>query len=124
MTFGHPVTGSHGDTRLTDKALTVVPTVTISGDGNGGENAPKCELMEPLAEYDLLEEPSFGSTRFFDDLDSADITCMFRDGMSLSAETGSSCALKEGASDSDEGRTQMSFQTAVDSDLMAVEALL
>lgn len=124
MTFGHPVTGSHGETRLTDKALTVVPTVRITGDGNDGETTPKCELMEPLAEYDLLEEPSFGTTRFFDDLDSADITCMFRDGVSLSAEMGSSCALKDIASDSDEGRTQVSFQTAIDSDLMAVEALL
>jgi hypothetical protein len=122
MTFGHPVTGSHGDTRLTDKALKVAPTLTISGDGNGRETPPKCELMEPLAEYDLLEEPSVGSTRFFDDLNTVDVTGMFRDG--VSAETGSSCAPKEVASDSDEGRTQLSSQTAVDSDLMAVEALL
>lgn len=122
MTFGQPVTGSHGDTRLTDKALKVAPTLTISGDGNGGETTPKCELMEPLAEYDLLEEPSVGYTRFFDDLNSVDVTSMFRDG--VSAEMGSSCALKEVASDSDEGRTQISLQTAIDSDLMAVEALL
>jgi hypothetical protein len=121
MTFGHPVTGSHGDTRLTDKALKVAPTLRISGDGNGGETTPKCELMEPMAEYDLLEEPSLGPTRFFDDLNTVDVTCMFRDG--VSAEMGSLCAPKE-VSDSDEGRTQISSQTAVDSDLMAVEALL
>ena len=122
MTFGHPVTGSHGDTRLTDKALEVAPTLRSSRDGNGGETTPKSELMEPLAEYDLLEEPSVGSTRFFDDLNTVDITRIFRDGVSV--ERGSSCASKEVASDSDEGETQISLQTAVDSDLMAVEALL
>jgi len=121
MTFGHPVTGSHGDTRLTDKALEVVPTLTYSGDGNGVETTPQSELME-LAEYDLLEEPSVRPTRFFDDLNTIDITRIFRDG--VGAKRDLSCAPKEAASDSDEGRTQTSLQTAMDSDLMAVEALL
>ena len=120
MTFGHPVTGSHGDTRLTDKALEVDPTLTFSGNGNGGEMATKSELMEQLAEYDLLEEPSIGSTRFFDDLNTIDMTRVFRDGVSV--ERDSTCAPKEVASDGDEG--QVSLQTAVDSDSMAVEALL
>jgi hypothetical protein len=110
MTFGHPVTGSHGDTRLTDKALEVAPTLRLSGDGNGGETTPKSELMKPLAEYDLLEEPSVGSTRFFDDMNTVELTRIFRYG--VSAERGSSCA-----SDGDEGKTQTS-------DSMAVEALL
>jgi hypothetical protein len=114
MTFGHPVTGSHGDTRLTDKALEVDPTLTFSGNGNGGEMATKSELM---AEYDLLEEPSIGSTRFFDDLNTIDMTRVFRDGVSV--ERDSSCAAKEVASDSDEGQ-----QTVIDTDSMAVEALL
>lgn len=117
MTFGHPVTGSHGDTRLTDKALEVAPTLTFSGDGNGGEMEATSELMGQLAEYDLLEEPSIGSTRFFDDLDTVGTTRVFRDGVSVERE--SSCASKE---DSDEGQT--SLQTVVDSDSMAVEALL
>jgi len=115
MTFGHPVTGSHGDTRLTDKSLEVAPTPMLLGDGNGGETTPKSELMEPMAEYDLLEEPSVGSTRFFDDLNTVDMTRIFRDG--VSAERGSSYAFKEVASDGDEGQTQTS-------DSMAVEALL
>jgi hypothetical protein len=116
MTFGHPVTGSHGDTRLTDKALEVAPTLKFSGDGNGGETTPKSELMKPLAEYDLLEEPSVGSTRFFDDLNTAELTRIFRYG--VSAERGSSCASKEVASDGDEGQTETSDSS------MAVEALL
>ncbi len=120
MTFGHPVTGSHGDTRLTDKALEVAPTPIFSGSGNGGDMTPKSELMEHLAEYDLLEEPSVGSTRSFGDLNTVDITRIFRDGVSV--ERGSSCAPKEAASDSDGGQT--SLQTVVDSDSMAVEALL
>jgi len=120
MTFGRSVTGSHGDTRLTDKALEVAPTLTSSGNGNGGEMATKSELMDRLVEYDLLEGPSIGSTRFFDDLKSVDLTRIFREGVSVERE--SSCAPKEVASDSDEGQT--SLQTGMDTDSMAVEALL
>lgn len=122
MTFGQPVTGSYGDTRLTDKALEVAPTLTFPGNGNSGEMATKSELMEPLAEYDLLEEPSTGSTRtrFFDDLKSVDITRVFRDGVNVERDL--LFAPKEAASDIDEGKT--SLHTAVDSDSMAVEALL
>ena len=120
MTFGHPVTGSHGDTRLTDKALEVAPALTLSGNGNGGEMATEFELMGGLAEYDLLEEPSIGSTRFFGDLNSIDVTRVFRDGVSVERDLSS--APKEVASDSDEGQT--SLRTVVDSDSMAVEALL
>ncbi|KAH9077224.1 hypothetical protein EDB83DRAFT_2348892 [Lactarius deliciosus] len=117
MTFGHPVTGSHGETRLTDKALEVAPTPIIPGNGNGGEITPKSELMEQLAEYDLLEEPS---VRSFDDLNTVDITRAFRDGVSVGS--GFSSTLKEVASESDGGQT--SLQTVADSDSMAVEALL
>jgi len=105
MTFGHPVTGSYGDARLTDKALEVVPTLTPLANGNDGEMTAKSELMEQLAEYDLLEEPSVGSARLFDDLNSVEVTRMFRDGVSVS--------------DSDEGEASLQM-----SDSMAVEALL
>lgn len=118
MTFGHPVTGSHGDTRLTDKALEVAPTPIIPGNGNGGEITPKSELMEQLAEYDLLEEPS--PVRSFDDLNTVDITRAFHDGVSVGS--GFSSTLKEVASESDGGQT--SLQTVADTDSMAVEALL
>ena len=90
MTIGHPFSGPEGEglnsthrvrraTRLADKASDAsLPPFT--GVGESGEMTPSSEFFGPLAEYDLLEEPSAVSTRIFGDLDTIDVTRYFFEG--------------------------------------------
>jgi hypothetical protein len=87
MIIGHPTTGPgwggfntalrvRRNTRLTDKALDVVPT-PLSGSVEMSSNG---EFLGQSAEYDILEEPSVASSRIFGELDTVDVTEEFYGG--------------------------------------------
>jgi hypothetical protein len=87
MIIGHPTTGPgwggfntalrvRRNTRLTDKALDVVPT-PLPGSVEMSSNG---EFLGQSAEYDILEEPSVASSRIFGELDTVDVTEEFYEG--------------------------------------------
>jgi hypothetical protein len=110
MIIGHPTAGSdwggfntalrvRRTTRLTDKALDIVPTPMLPTTGDSGPNG---EFLGQSVEYDILEEPSVASSRIFGELDTMDVTGEFYEG-------------------NGRGGTPLS---ATDSDSVLVEALL
>ncbi|KAH9999831.1 hypothetical protein BJV77DRAFT_496364 [Russula vinacea] len=114
MIVGHPAAGSGGidaalrvrrTTRLTDKALKIVPTPMLPSAGDSGEINPTRDFLGQSAEYDILEEPSVASSRVFGELDMVDVTREFYEGSWGNAR----------------GGTPLS---RTDSDSMLVEALL
>lgn len=89
MIVGHPAAGSGGidaalrvrrTTRLTDKALKIVPTPMLPSAGDSGEINPTRDFLGQSAEYDILEEPSVASSRVFGELDMVDVTREFYEG--------------------------------------------
>jgi hypothetical protein len=132
MTFGPPTLGPNGEgfdatsrvrraTRLADKAIDVVSMPTFPGVGGNREMAQSSEFLGQSADYDLLEEPSVASTRFFSDLDTVDVTRLFFEGGNVGRESPSGPASYASSVDDE---VQTSSVTAMDTDSLAVEALL
>ncbi|KAI0251363.1 hypothetical protein BJV78DRAFT_484809 [Lactifluus subvellereus] len=128
-TFGYPTLGPDGElfdsasrvrraTRLADKAIDMVPMPTFPGLGESGEMTPNSEFLGQSAEYDLLEEPTVATTRIFRDLDTVDVTQLFCDGGNI-VRGSSRGPVSDGTSEGDG-----SSQTGMDTDCLAVEALL
>jgi len=75
MIIGHPTAGpdlgglnsARRPTRLTDKALDIVPTPMLPSTGSRGETSSNVE-------YDIWEEGSVGSRRVFGELDGVGVT--------------------------------------------------
>jgi hypothetical protein len=87
MIIGHPTAGPdwggfntalrvRRTTRLTDKALDIVPT-PMPGIGDSEMNF---EFLGQSAEYDILEEPPVEPSRIFGELDTVDVTGEFYEG--------------------------------------------
>lgn len=89
MIIGHPSAGSdrantalrvRRTTRLTDKAVNIVPAPILPRTGDNGEISPSSEFLRQSAEYDILEEPSVASSRVFGELDTVELTGEFYEG--------------------------------------------
>lgn len=122
MINGHPIRGPDGNTalrarrttRLTDKALDVAPMPTRASNGESGETTPNSEFLGRSAEYSHFEEPSVASRRFFEDLDTVDVTREFYDGSNVREES-------PWLGVSSESVVEMDMEST---DSLAVEALL
>ncbi len=99
MIIGHPTAGPdlgasntalriRRTTRLTDKALDIVPTAMLPTTGDSGETRPNHDFLGQSAEYDILEEPSVASSRVFGELGSVSVTGEFYEGSGKTMRVG------------------------------------